>query len=76
MDGNDYNLITPVNSLQNIGSMTPVERRQKREQNKKKRGQEEESKHKDGPDAHRDADQLLEESVSDNDDPHSIDYRA
>jgi len=76
MDGNDFNLITPVNSLQNIGSMTSVERHQKREQRKKKSSHDEAAKHRDGQEDRVDTDQLLEEFVSDNDDPHSIDYKA
>jgi len=76
MDGNDFNLITPVNSLQNIGSMTPVERRQKRKQRQQKDGQEAASKPGGTQEDPLDTDQLLEEYVSDNDDPHSIDYRA
>ena len=76
MDGNDFNLITPVNSLQNIGGMTPVERHQKRKQRKKKPGHDEESRQRDAQEDHMDADELLEEFVSDNDDPHSIDYKA
>jgi len=75
MDGNDYNLITPVNSLQNIGSMTPVEREQKRKQRKKK-SEHEESEHREIQDDRMDTDELLEEFVSDADDPHTIDYKA
>lgn len=76
MDGNDFNLITPVNSLQNIGSMTRVERREQRQQRKKKARQEEDTQAKDTQEDRIDADQLLEEFVSDKDDPHSIDYKA
>jgi len=76
MDGNDFNLITPVNSLQNIGGMTPVEGRQQKKQRKKKPGHERESKHRDIQEDSIDTDQLLEEFVSDKDDPHSIDYKA
>jgi hypothetical protein len=76
MDGNDFNLITPVNSLQNIGSMTPIERHQKRKQRKKESGDDEAARHRDTQEDGIDADQLLEEFVSNNDDPHSIDYKA
>lgn len=76
MDGNDFNLITPVNSLQNIGSMTPVERRQKRKQRQQKDGEKAEEKPAGIQEDPVDPDQLLEEFVADTDDPHSIDYRA
>ncbi len=76
MDGNDFNLITPVNSLQNIGNMTPIERHQKRKQRKKESSDDEAERHRDTQEDSVDADQLLEEFVSDNDDPHSIDYKA
>jgi hypothetical protein len=75
MDGNDFNLITPVNSLQNIGSMTPVEREKKRKQRKEK-PRHEDSKHGETQDDRMDTDKSLEEFVSDTDDPHSIDYKA
>ena len=75
MDGNDFNLITPVNSLQSIGSMTPVEREQKRKQRQKKPG-DEEPEHREIQDDGMGTDELPEEFVSDADDPHTIDYKA
>ena len=77
MDGSDFNLITPVNSLQSIGGMTHVERRQERKQHKKGQGQQaEDAQPQDAVEERIDPDQLLEDFVADEDDPHSIDYKA
>ena len=73
MDGNDYNLITPVNSLQNIGSMQHVERRKERKRK---------DKHKPQPEANKkttddQATQItVEEPLLNRDDPHRIDFKA
>ena len=66
----NYNIIKPVESLQNVGNLSPVDRRKKKKQkqnsNKKKQPE---------------LDESIEESFNDetqiNDsDQHSIDYRA
>ena len=37
MDGNDFNLITPVNSLQNVSSRSGVERRKERKRKERQK---------------------------------------
>ena len=73
MDSNDYNLITPVNSLQQIGSMQHVERRKERKQKEKHKPQQEV---KTKP-AHGEAAKVIvEEPLLNRDDPHRIDFKA
>ena len=72
MDGNDFNLITPVSSLQNVSNMSDVERRKERKRKgKQKRESESQSENKPGrPD---------EAGPSKGDDPanpNRLDFRA
>ena len=73
MQDNDYNIIKPVENMQNIGAMRPIDKqaekgRRQNQQGKRKRA----TSHQDSTDA-----QLDETTWSDNDQSEtSIDYRA
>ena len=71
MDSNDYNLIRPVKSLQNIAGLTPVQKRQSRKQKQKHYP----GRHSDEP-ADKQPKQPEITENSNPDDPHSIDFRA
>lgn len=72
MDGNDFNLITPVSSLQIVSSMSDVERRKERKRKgRQKRDAESQKKNVPGK-----TDDLGPESVDGTDSPHRLDFRA
>jgi hypothetical protein len=75
MADNDFNTIKPVDSLHNIAGLTPAGRREqrKRRHNLHPEAEEEpEQEPGDSVDERSDMDKL----TRDDDDPHSIDYRA
>ena len=72
MDGNDFNLITPVSSLQSVSSMSNVERRKERKRKgRQKRDAESQKKTVPGK-----TDDLGPESVDDTDNSQRLDFRA
>ena len=73
MDGNDYNLITPVNSLQNIGTMQHVKHRKERKRKDKHKPQQEAKKKTTDGQATK---VIVEEPLFNRDDPHRIDFKA
>ena len=82
MPDNDYNIIKPVESLQNIGALTPARRRKERkhrqnlhEQNEEERKKEpDESSKKEPNESSRK--ELNDKIIEDEADRHSIDYCA
>jgi hypothetical protein len=72
MDGNDFNLITPVNSLQSVSSRSDVERRKERKR-KERQKRESESQKKNAPGS---TDDLGPDTSNDSDSPHRLDFRA
>lgn len=74
MADNDYNIIKPVEGLQNIGGLTPAKRREerKRKQNLHEQNQEESEQELNGS-----TEEDLNNEITENEgDQHSIDYRA
>lgn len=74
MADNDFNIIKPVESLQNVGGMNPVERRKERKhkQNLKKQNRQEQKQELNEPTE----EDLNDETSKNEDDQHSIDYCA
>ena len=72
MDGNDFNLITPVNSLQIVSSTSDAERRKERKR-KERQKRESESQKENAPGR---TDYLGPDQVDDPDSPHRLDFRA
>lgn len=72
---NDFNIIKPVESLQNIAGLTPVKHR---EQRKRRQGLHEEKKgeSEQEPDNSVDEQDVSAELIENEEDGHSIDYRA
>ncbi len=75
MSDNDYNIIKPVENLQNIGSLTPAKRREerKRRQNLHEQNEEKPKQESNKPINEEDFSDKLTESDRDQ---HSIDYCA
>ena len=77
MVDNNYNIIKPVDSLNNIGGLTPTKRRR---EGKKQQDldQEDDTKHEDVFDLENGSiEEGLGSEITENDpDEHSIDYRA
>jgi hypothetical protein len=76
MEENNYNTIKPVEGLQNVGSLTPVQQRQERK--KQQNPQEQKNKNELAEDT---MNKSTEESVADettenHQDQHSVDYCA
>ena len=77
MVDNNYNIIKPVESLQNVGGLTPTKRRQERKKRQNSREQNEEQRQL----AEDELNELTEEDISskiteEDRNEHSIDYRA
>ena len=77
MADNNHNIIKPVESLQNIASLTPAKRREKR----KKRQNLHEQENRQREFAEDELNESIEENIDseiaeDDQDEHSIDYRA
>ncbi len=72
MESNEYHIISPVENLQNIAGVTPIDKR-----NKKKKQQNPQKKNK-KQDNHeeKEEDQTLAGNTTTKFDEHSIDYRA
>jgi len=76
MADSDYNVIKPVESLQTIQGIAPAKRRQERKQRQDAPNEHhEETETETETEAERN-DAEATETVHDEDDPHSIDYRA
>lgn len=77
MVDNNYNIIKPVDSLKNIGGLTPTKRRR---EGKKQQdlNQEDDTKHEDVVDLENGSiEEGIGSEIAENDpDEHSIDYRA
>jgi hypothetical protein len=74
MPDNDYNIIKPVENLQNVGAMTPIDRRAER---RRRQGQKEQRKA--ATDQHNLLDAQQDETTGSGNDQtkqDSIDYRA
>lgn len=75
MPDNDHNVIKPVESLQNIASVTPTKRREERKRRRDfHKGNEEEPQQK--QDESVDEENLSNEVAENEEDQHSIDYCA
>ena len=74
MENNNYDLIKPVKSLQNIGAITPT----KRQEEEKKQQQKQNRKRSLEQQPSKPTDEQITNNLNDetNDDPHSIDYCA
>ncbi len=72
MAGNDFDLITPISSLQNVSSMSDVERRKERKR-KGRQKRDSESQKKNAPGR---TDDLGPDTSDDSDSPHRLDFRA
>jgi hypothetical protein len=74
MPDNDYNIIKPVENLQNVGAMAPIDRRAEK---RRRQGQKEQRRaatnHQDLPDAQQDE---TTGPGNDQTEQGSIDYRA
>ena len=68
----NYNIIKPVESLQNIGNLSPVDRRKKKKQQSKEQKQQEKQQ-----ELNESTEEIIDDEITTNEiDPHSIDYRA
>lgn len=72
MDGSDFNLITPINSLQNLNSMSDIERRKERKRREKPKREPEPGQDKTEPDAGVDG----RDTQGHTDNPLRLDFRA
>ncbi len=76
MADNDYSIIKPVEGLQNIGGITPIQRREERKK-KKQHGQNEGEQESDKEELKELGEEKLRGEPDDNEqDQHSIDYCA
>jgi hypothetical protein len=74
MPDNDYNIIKPVENLQNVGAMAPIDRRaEKRRRQGQKKQRRAATNQQDLPDAQQDE---TNGSGNDQTEQGSIDYRA
>ena len=72
MDGNDFNLITPISGLQNVSSMSDVERRKKR----RRKGKQKREPGVQQQNAKEETDDVGRDTECDPDNSHRLDFRA
>ncbi|MCH7917008.1 MAG: hypothetical protein IIC50_03360 [Planctomycetes bacterium] len=72
MDGNDFNLITPISGLQNVSSMSDVERRKKR----RRKGKQKREPGVQQQNAKEETDDVGRDTEGDPDNSHRLDFRA
>ena len=76
MDPSDYNLIRPVDSLQNVTSLSQTQERQERKRRQEKNKDHPEKQGKESQEKPLDIQTDNEGILDQNHDPHIIDYRA
>lgn len=78
MADNDFNIIKPVEGLQNIKGLSPTKRREQRKPQQQLHGESEEESESTKDELNESADeQELDSELAENqDDQHTIDYRA
>jgi len=76
MADNNYNIIKPVEAMQNIVGLSPARRRQERK--RRPPGERKKQTHElaEEPNQLNNGEKMKPESATDKNDPHTIDYRA
>lgn len=73
----DHNIIKPVDSLHNIGGITPAKRREERKKRQNINKQKQEQRQFDEDQLNESAEESTDRKIAENDqDDHSIDYCA
>ncbi len=77
MADNDYNIIKPVENLQNVGNITAVKRREERKKRQNSHKQEDRQRKPAEDELNESTEKNIDSEIAENDrDEHSIDYRA
>ncbi len=77
MADNDYSIIKPVESLQNVGNITAAKRREERKKRQNSHKQEDRQRRPVEDELNESTEKNVDSEIAENDrDEHSIDYRA
>jgi len=77
MADNDYNIIKPVESLQNVGNITAAKRREERKKRQNSHKQKDRQRKPVEDELNESTEKNIDSEIAENDrDEHSIDYRA
>lgn len=77
MADNDYNIIKPVESMKNVGDITPAKRREERKKRQNSRAQKDRQRQLAGDSLNQSIEENINSDIAEEDqNEHSIDYCA